>query len=479
MRTLHYMFGPALWVIALSMPCAWAQEKSQDQPIPAYRSPLASAANEGDTEEAGPQKLAPDDRPLAGAQDLSVGVPSTNHSYWEPHVDLSGSFYSNPPIAGTHSGWTNWTNVFGGFDLHRNSGNSALTLSYLGGGAFSNSTSQGSGIVQDLNFADTITFRRASVSFFDQLSYSPESNFGSSGFGGIPLPPIGTPGLGSSFIPNQGILTTFGQRVTNSFLTQVNFSLTPRSSLTVVSGYNLLHFFDSTNFDYGNVIFQGGYNYRISRTDTIAVSYQYSGFSYDNANQSINTHTVQGSYGRQITGQLAFQISAGPQISTFTIPITGTSGNTGGTSPSPSTEVHWSLYSSLQYQLGRTGLTASYSHGVTGGSGVLAGALTDIISGSAFRQLSRTFSGSWNLGYSRNNGLAVNGAANANQTYNYWITGATLNHSWGRSLNMFMSYQLQYQNSNSSFCVRTTCSTSYVGNIISFGIGWHRQPIPF
>ena len=127
------------------------------------------------------------------------------------------------------------------------------------------------------------------------------------------------------------------------------------------------------------------------------------------------------------------------------------------------------------------GITASYYHGVSGGSGVLAGSITDNTNGMITRQLSRTFSGSWNVGYSRNRGLEVAGSAATNQTFNYWFTGVNLNHPWGRSMNLTLGYQLQYQSQaqNTPGCSGAACGTTETRNQITFGLGWHRQPIPF
>ena len=96
----------AIGAIALSVPIAWAQQQEPDQsgqpvqpsqPIPAYHSPLASAANNAqDQTNADSQKLLPDTTALTGIQDLSLGVPASNHSYWQPHLDLSSTVDSNP-----------------------------------------------------------------------------------------------------------------------------------------------------------------------------------------------------------------------------------------------------------------------------------------------------------------------------------------------------------------------------------------------
>jgi hypothetical protein len=489
MRKALYIFCGLLCWMALGAPRASAQQPTPDQsvqPIPAYHSPLASAAGNGEDVNANPQDLAPDTRPLTGAQDLSLGAPLTQHSYWQPHFDFSTTADSNGLSATNNTGWTTFSSFYGGVDLHRISGNSNLMLSYLGGGVISNSGAAPNGIVQGLNFSDRFAFRHWALTVFDQLSYLPEASFGFWGLGGASLPGTGIGGLGSGFIPGQSILTAVGQSLSNSTVTEVDAYLTPRSSLTFVGGYSLLHYFDNNLLNSGDATFQAGYNRQLTRQDTLGLLYRFSAIRYSNFGQSINDNVVQVSYARRVTGKLAFQIGAGPEVTMFKTPITTNGASTGAPGGGaslggPTTTVSWSLNASLTYQLNRTGLGLSYSHGVTGGSGVLAGATADTVTGSASRQLSRRVSAYWNLGFARNNGLAFTAvkATSANQTYSYWFTGAGLNRPWGRALNVNLSYHLEYQDSNNSFCIGPTCGTSLVVHMITFGLGWHRQPIPF
>jgi hypothetical protein len=457
------------------------QAAQPSQPIPAYHSPLASAASNGD-EAYDPQKLNPDTTALTGIQDLSLGVPATTHSYWLPHLDFSSTVDSDPLAGQGQSGWTTFTSIFGGIDLHRDSGNSALTLDYVGGGSFSNDGSVSNGIIQGLNFTERLSFRHYVLSFFDQFMYAPQTTLGSAGIpSGPTLPGVGTGGLGNGFVPGQSILTARGQRVTNFTGGELDYLLNPRSSLTFVGGYNLLDSLDDNQLNYGNVIFSAGYNYQMSRANTIGVSYQFSSYNYSNFDQSIKNNIIAVSYGRRITGRLAFQVSGGPDITLIKMPITSTPGSTDTTSGSM-TQVYEYLSASLQYRLERTSLAANYNHGVSGGSGVLAGSIVDNVTGTVNRQVSRTFNVGWNVGYSRNRGLAIDGTTTSNQTFDYWFTGVNVSHPLGRSLNIFLNYQLQYQNTNSSVCTGTVaCATgnSLTRNQVTFGLGWHRQPIPF
>jgi hypothetical protein len=455
------------------------QGQQAAQPIPAIRSPLASAADNGDEGAPNPQEMQPDTRSLTGVEDLTVGTMALEHSYWQPRIAFAETVDSNPGNLTGSSSWGTWTSLLGGVDVHRISGVSELLVSYTGGAMFSTgNNSAANGIVQELSFKDKYSFRRSTFSVFDQLSYLPETSFGFAGAFGSTLPGVGTGvGVGNGFTPNQSILTPTGQNLANAFDAELDTKLTSRTSLTFVGGYSLLRYFDDNLLNYGDATFQVGYNYLLSRKDTVAVSYNFSAIRYNDVDQSLNLHTIQGSYARRVTGRLAFQIAAGPQILDSRFPIANASSSTtsGATS---SSHLYWTLNTSLQYQLRRAGLGATYSHGVTGGSGVLAGAVTDVASGSFTEQVSRTYTLGLTGGYSRNHGSAVT-AGLAAQTYSYWYGGVNLTHPFGRSLDMFLNYQLQYQDTSTTGCVGSACTTNIIRNQFMFGVNLHKQPIPF
>lgn len=482
----------SLCVFLLAVPAAWAQQSQQPQqqsgqqpadqssgPIPAYRSPLASAAGDNQDEDE-PQVLAPDTRSLSGAQDLSLGIP-TARSYWQPHFDISVIANSNPLETAQSSGWGAWTSLSGGIDLNRTSGSNDMSMSYVSGGIFANYPGMRNGIVQEMNFVDKFAFHRSSLSFVDTLKYLPESSLGFGGLGGIAPTGGGSSGLNSVFAASQSLLIGYGQNLANSFATELDTYLTPRTSLTFVGGYSLLHYFDSDLLNNGDFSFRGGYNYQMTRKDTIAVLYTFSGIRYSNFNQSIDNHTVQASYARRVTGRLAFQVAAGPQIVLSRIPISGNAGSASGESATVtnSTQLYWSLNTALQFQAERTLLGLTYNHGVGGGSGVLAGSLSDIVTGSVTRQVSRTFSNGLTAGYSRNQGVAITSSTPLTQTYDYWFAGVNLAHPVGRALGLTFSYQMHYQTSNSTFCVGPTCGTNVIAHLISVGVGWHERPLLF
>lgn len=445
-------------------------------PIPAIRSPLASATDNGDTDETPTsQQILPDTRSLTGVEDLSLGSMPVTHSYWQPFVSFSETGDSNPDYA-TVSDWGTWTSFYGGVDVHKTSSISDLVVGYLGGGMFSNGGTAQNGVIQQLHFKDKFSFRRSTFSVFEQLGYLPESSFGFAGLVGAGVPGESGSGLGTGFTAGQSILTPRGQNLTSSTAVEWDTRLSPRTTLTFVGDYALYRYFENDLSNSGNATFQAGYNYQLTRKDTIAVSYLFGAFRYSNANQSINTNTILVSYGRRITGRLAFQVAAGPQFTSSSSPITGSTSPSGPISTSASA-VNLALNTSLQFQLRRALLSATYSHGVTGGSGVLAGAETNVVFGSVSGQVTRKVQALWNAGYSRNDGFAV-GSASA-QIYNYWFTGVNLSRTFGRSLDMFMNYEFQYQDNSTIGCVGTACSTGVTRNQVALGMNLHKQPIPF
>ena len=50
-------------------------------------------------------------------------------------------------------------------------------------------------------------------------------------------------------------------------------------------------------------MFQAGYNYQLTRKDTIAVSYGFDAFRYSDGLQSINNNSFEFHYARRVTGQ--------------------------------------------------------------------------------------------------------------------------------------------------------------------------------
>jgi len=450
------------------------QTNQPSQPIPAYRSPFASAADNSDIV---PQQGTPDNRSLSGAQDLSPFLVP-NHSYWQPQINLYATANSNPGGIGTNSDWTAGAALSGAIDVHRVSGVSTMDVNYLTGGVLFGG-GYGAGVVQALGFSDRFSFHRSTLSFFDQISYLPGSAFGYGGLGGLgggSLPNTGSTGLGPVFGPGQTILAGTGQTLQNSAVVEVDTAVTPRARLTLAGGYYLLHYFSGNYYNSGNPSFRAGYNYALTRKDTIAVIYTFTHYAYGNSAQSINTNTAQFSYGRVITQRFSLQLGVGPQWNMSQIPLSVSAPTTTVTS---TTSLGVAANASLIWTAKRYTLGASYSRWTNPGSGVFAGSNQNTVSSFLTRAMSRTFSSGISGGYSRNGGVTNSAGLFLNQNYNYWYASASLTHPFSATLGLTASYWVQHQNSNVACVAGTPCAANAFINFISCGLSWHERPLAF
>jgi hypothetical protein len=439
-----------------------------------------------DQSDASAQEMTPDDRSLAGAQVLSLGAPKLAHSYWDPYIQVTSTFDSNPLTLSTaaNNGWIVWTSPSAGLDIHRITGNSDFTAGYLVIGSITNASGVNDTVSQQLALSERFTLRRSVITLIDQLAQLPQSAFGYGGFGSSTTDLAGSVGLQSNFIPDQSILTARGTRISNAAVGEVNTFLTRRSSLTFVGSYSLLDYISNGLLNNHQIAFQGGYNHQLTPKDTIAVLYRFNAFRFSSIAQSINDHSVQFSYARRVTGRLAFRVAGGPDIAFSQTPIGSSvvSGVTTASSTGRFRQYFWDANAGLTYGWRRTTLAFQYDHSVTGGSGVLAGSLTDNFSGTLSHQISRTLSGTVTGGYSRNNGLAVTSTSsvkNATQIFHYWYVGAGLNRALGRSINIGVDYRFQTQDSNAAFCITAACQSSVREHLISLQLGWRPRPINF
>jgi hypothetical protein len=447
-----------------------SQQGQPQQPIPAYRSPLGGTTGEDNST---PPQYERDTRPLAGIENVSVGIPGERRSYLSPYLDVLASGASNS--LGTNRGWIGYGSVIGGMNLERVSRASDLSLLYTGGGSFSDSSGAGTSIVQDLRITESLRWRRNTLTLVDLFGYFPETSFGYGGVIGSPGLTSVTGGIQSVFLPGESILTADGQRVTNASVAQLNIGLSARSSFTLVGGYSFLRFLDNDLLDYTSINARVGYNYRMTRRDTIAVYYDFDQLRYSASTGTIENHAAQVTYGREVTGKLAFQAAAGPEISFYPNSLVA-----GGASTNSTSRVSWSMNAGLTYQeQERTSLALQYSHGVTGGSGVFFGAQSDRVTGTLNHTLPSVdvrLTG----GYSHDKGLNAQAVTPpSDQVYNYWFGGVNLDRSLFRDWKLRVSYELQYQESNQAFCISAPCGTTFIRNLVTLGVRWNGPRILF
>jgi hypothetical protein len=223
-----------------------------------------------------------------------------------------------------------------------------------------------------------------------------------------------------------------------------------------------LRFTDPGNIDNDDEIGSIGYNYAVSKKDTIGVLYRFSAYHFTGLSQAIGDHTFNLAYGRKVTGRLGLSLFAGPEITTFRVPIGTTTQQT-----------NLSFGASVTYGFERGGITLAYNHGTNGGSGILAGATGDNINAYATRQITRAWSARANFGYGREHAFATSAAP----SYNSYYLGAGLNRPIGRNSLISFGYTAYIVNTNQAACGIIVCTAgTSTQHQLAVGYQWHTRP---
>ncbi len=442
--------------------------------------------------QAGSQTTNPGGRPaqqdngpsLSSVRAYSPGSIGEGRSFLLPAIQLSSYLDTNPygASSGTGTDFLYRGSVSGSLALQWIKRKSQFNLSYAGGEMVSSrplTAYYGSDLgkyedFHSMTIDEQINGKRWKADLMDQFSYLPESSFGFPGFNG--LAGIGQ-GFGTGFsangnllnpalVPNQSILTGNSRRLSNVSAVEVDYSMTPRSSISVSGAYGLLHYVSSGFIDTSYYVTSIGYDHSLTRRDNLGLYYSYSDISFSGLNEDIAGHSVQIAYGRRITGKLSLKLSAGPLVDVINQPAGGSV-----------TSVFFTTYDSLQYLLHGGDLHLDYIRYTSPGSGVFFGAETNQVSAGLDHQLGRRFTGSIDFGYAQNRALSGSGGVIPGSRFNTWQGGASLSRLLGRTMTLFVSYQFQRETANAPVCLGAQCEGAFLRHIASIGFSWKGRAI--
>ncbi len=442
----------------------WAQQNEQDRPT-MPESPL-SADVSGRAQDPDEITVA-DDRPLSGAQQLTIGYPGRRLNLLTPSFRLYAGF----PIAGgdlttAHGGFS------GSLDLRRRTRLNELGLAYVGGAFFEGSVDRNVSF-HVVNLSEAFRVGRWTLLVADSFSYTPESTF-NGGYGGVA-------GLGNAdvlgnasllqqnFLPNQSIITPDAARISNSATGQVQYNLSRRTAITAAGSYGLLHPMEDVLFDTKQAVVSGGISHVVNARNLVSISYTYTRFWFDLPGDAFATHSVNASYARRLTGRLMWTVSGGTSFQSFE--HVGLGGN----------EAFWGGSTTLMYRMKRMDVSASYFRGVTGGSGLFLGAHTDAVQAGIARPLGRRWSFSAVGGFARNTSLqtaAIPGqvAFRSGQAELHSIYGGfDVRREVARRGNVILSYHIDRQTGGG--CTGPSCAISFRRHMVSIGFDWGFRPI--
>jgi len=479
--------GALLIALAVCAYPAWPQQPQQPeqkgpeanapvQPYPASEeSSSKTGADAGSPYTPSQKSITPDTRPLSGAEQFTLGSEGRRRSYMVANFHFLEIADTNSSSQPTGSTTDSVSLLSGDFSVQRLWSRYALTAAYAGGGALYNTRSDLNQSFHQVSLSQRVALRRWGFLLADEASYLPESSFGYSGLNswnslGTGLSSVGAPtsNLNPLFLPNQSILTGLARRVSNTVVGEVDYDFSRRSSFTVTGAYGLLHFLDQGFIDNRSAMVRAGYNHALTHHDTLGLIYGFNQIAFGPLNSRIMSHSAQLAYGRRVTGRLALELSGGPQITTFrNAPV------------SSDRRVSGTVGALLRYERIRDSFSLSYLRGISGGSGLFAGANTDQVEATAARKLSRMWSGSVSFGYGRNEGLREITPTLSNFRFTSWNAGAGLVRALGRRMQAHFTYNMLRQNSDSIACItgNTNCGTAFLRHQFGLGVDWTSRQI--
>lgn len=480
-------------------PAGAQQEPAQQAPAPAYGQEPAPPA-------------VTDNPPLSGLDLPSLEPHAAPISYIQPGATVSESADSNVGGVTGQASVTSVSRALGSITMQRLWSHYDLGLDYIGGVAYYNQQGLGWKTLQQADVDQKISWKRGQLSLRDSFSYLPEGNFGGAygSVGSQGIASLGTTAFGSFWGGTSLGTLGIAPRILNVSLADVSETLTSKSMITAAGGYAFTHFYGN-DFQTGGSFLgssqisgQVGYNRLLSAQTQIALVYGYQGFDFSVYGTAFHSHVIQAMYGHRISGRMDFLISAGPQFTVIntqtvvcsdpTVPVLLCTALNDTLNPAvdKSTRLGLAGRARLRYKFPRTSIDLAYERYATSGSGLFAGAQTDIVRFDASRPLSRVWSSSFDIGYARNSRIqplsadevnlctSTNSSCPANDAslYRYGFFGVALHRAFGRNFHGFISYQFNELSFDRTFCLgNIPCdriSNRHVGTI---GLDWTPRPI--
>jgi hypothetical protein len=435
-------------VLALITPATitHAQQTRSAPPAAPTTRQLPVAAGRNLNSESGIQRQA-DTHTLSSIERLGLGSLGVVTSIIDPSFTF-GQSADTGIVPGSTTGATS-LGINLAFD--RNWKRSRLTGSYGGAQVFYYPHSALNSRYHNFHVAQEFRLDRWTFRLNDDLTISPEASFSGLDNGGS------TQGnLQPSAEVNDTILTQRARRLGNTVSAEINYYFSLRSIVTAAGAFSTLQFSDPGFIDSQRITGRIGYDYVLTPKDSIALIYEHTRSAFSTAASHQLTDLVNLSYGRKITGRLAFQVAAGPQ---------------GLRSASQSQILTWNATSSVSYQTRRTQYFVSYAHTLSPGSGVFLGSTANLVTASVSRTVTQTWSASLGAGYAFDENLVpVSGTIDH---FSNWYSNATLARPIGRHFRFDLSYRFQHQSAGEGVCPVAACGSTQSRHTVGASLQWH------
>lgn len=464
-----------LALLALCLPVARAQTQPQQpagsaQPLPPL-SPTASSSDgqsgssgqRSDQEPASPILTGP--QAITGGFPQRAGVPAEAVSRLLAGLNVSEVYTTNVFNATLNPIPDEVTNVGGFVDYERVRQTTDFSIRYIGQGSFYAQNPSLNNTSQDFEVSDIIQFRRWKLRVDDLFTYLTQSSFGY--VNGAPAIPVQNQGGGAA--GGQNIFLPYVRRYTNSLLGQADINLSPRTALTLTGNYLNLHYLDPGFVDTYLTDLTAGYNYSLTAKNTIGVQYDFTAIRYNPVVASINTNTVLFMYGYHLNPQLNLTVGAGPEFASYT--------PQGATAATNFTVIN--ATARLDYVFKKTGMTVSFFRGVGGGSGIIAGTVSNVVQLGGWHQFNRNWTVYAAGGSALNTSLPQVAGINNEYISSFLLAGVT--RQLGPRASFYVNYEVLRQTTGTAnVCgIGVLCPGRFITSQIWVGFSYTMRPIGF
>src|SRR5271156_7146697 len=168
----------------------WAQNDSSQS---GQTSGTAGTASESQDN---PSTQSPDNPPISGLDQPSLGVRFPTRSFLVPGAHVSEALDTNAGESSGSSAVTGVTRALGSLMLQKIGGRSETALDYVGGVAFYSGINPSVTQIQQFDAEEKILWRSGVLTLRDRFSYLPEGSFGFGAYGESGAYNLGLGGIG-------------------------------------------------------------------------------------------------------------------------------------------------------------------------------------------------------------------------------------------------------------------------------------------
>jgi len=319
-----------------------------------------------------------------------------------------------------------------------------------GGVLLPNGQGQGTSTFWDIAATQGIVARRWAATVSDSFSFLPQSP--TTGLSGIP----GVGDLGAEPVqgpvqgPGGGVLTYSGDRIVNTVNGSVERQIARATSITGSGSWSIVHFLDdNAGLNSSGVSGVVALNQRLDGRSSMSLSGVYTTYSFSgpgsgpDTTPDFQTKGINLGYQRVLSRGLSMSVSGGPLW---------ISSSNSALVPS---RLSVAASASLSYSHKLTNAVVSFTRGANAGSGVIPGAISDSVLGSAGRLIGHKWVGSVDAGYVHSQGLAIvpveGSLVGISEIYNTTFGGVQVTRGFGVHYSVYSSFTVQHQTSNFAY----------------------------